>query len=176
MQDNQPRDTPLVHLLSFAHSATCAATPIEMPASSSANASLLGISRPSLRKSLKLLWQQRGPRKREVFAVPKKPNADLGHLLSRPGMEGRTRRAPRRRQTEGWSLLSQVLLTHSGCSASRSHATPTQSTDYVAVPQEVAPLLAAAECHLNIRCNCRQRVRRDSVSGFVEAWAFSTFC
>jgi IS605 OrfB family transposase len=40
-----------------------------------------------------------------------------------------------------------VLLTNYGCSMSRSHATYTRITDYVAVPEEAAPLLVAAECH-----------------------------
>ena len=59
-----------------------------------------------------------------------------GYLPTLLGLEGRTRKA----QKGGWSLLYQVLLTHYGYSASRSHATYTRTTDYVAVPEEAAPL------------------------------------
>ncbi len=34
------------------------------------------------------------------------------------------------------------------CSMSRSHATSTRRTDYLAVPEEAAPLLVAVECHM----------------------------
>jgi len=129
MQDNQPKDTPLVLHWCSVQSAGCAAMPTEMPAFSSANASLLGITRPSLRKSLKLLWQQRGPRKWEVFQAPKSPKVKEGSLPTTPGMEQGTRRAPRRIQCSGQRTLYQVLLTHSGCSTSRSHATSTRTTD-----------------------------------------------
>ena len=114
--------------------------PTEMPAWSLANASLLGINKPSLRKSLKLLWQQRSPRKWEVFQAPKSPKAKEGSLPTTQGMEQGTRRAPRKMQGSGQRTLHQVLLTHSGCSTSRSHATYTRTTDYVAVPEEAAPL------------------------------------
>jgi hypothetical protein len=55
-------------------------------------------------------------------------------------MEQGTRRAPHRIQCSPSRTLYQVLLTHSGCSTSRSHATYTRTTDYVAVPEEAAPL------------------------------------
>ena len=56
MQENQRKDTPQVRRWCTVLSATCAATPIETHLSSSANACLLGINKPLLRKSLKLLW------------------------------------------------------------------------------------------------------------------------
>ena len=133
-------DIPLVLHWCSVQYAGCAAMPTEMPAWSLANASLLGINNPSLRKSLKLLWQQRGPRKWEVFQAPKSPKAKEGSLPTMQGMEQGTRRAPRRMQDSGQRTLHQVLLTHSGCSTSHSHATYTRTTDYVAVPEEAAPL------------------------------------
>ncbi len=47
----------------------------------------------------------------------------------------------------GWLRVYRVLLTHYGYSTSRSHATSTRITDYVAVPEEAAGLLDRAECH-----------------------------
>src|SRR6266566_6704042 len=140
MRENQPKDTSLVLHWCSVQNAGCAAMPTEMPALSSANASLLVINSPSLRKSLKLLWQQRGPRKWEVFQAPKSPKAKEGPLPTTQGMEQGTRRAPRRIHCSGRRTVHQVLLTNSGCSASRSHATDTRTTDYVAVPEEAAPL------------------------------------
>jgi hypothetical protein len=140
MRENRPKDTSLVLHWCSVQNAGCAAMPTEMPALSSANASLLVSNSPSLRKSLKLLWQQRGPRKWEVFQAPKSPKAKEGPLPTTQGMEQGTRRAPRRIHCSGRRTVHQVLLTNSGCSTSRSHATDTRTTDYVAVPEEAAPL------------------------------------
>jgi len=98
---------------------------------------------------------QRGPRKREVFAVPRTPKATEGHLPTVSGKETRTRRATRRRHQQGWWLMPRVWFANYGCSMSRSYATSTRTTDYATVPEEAAGFLNRAECHIRMDELCR---------------------
>jgi hypothetical protein len=49
----------------------------------------------------------------------------------------------------GWLSVSQVFLVNYDCSMSSGHAAHTRIIAYSGVPEEAAPLLVAAQCHLD---------------------------
>src|SRR5215831_1491319 len=105
------RAIPLGRLSCAAHSATCAATPIGMRASSSDNGSSRGIKSNRHRKSLSLLWQQRGSRKTQVLGVPtsQKPKLWAIHPF-RKGMEPPMGMAPPTSEPGRMGLLAPICL------------------------------------------------------------------
>jgi hypothetical protein len=102
-----------VRLSCSAPSATCAAMPIEMRASSSDNGSSRGIKRNRHRKSLSLLWRQGGSRKIQVLGVPtsQKPKLWAIHPF-RKGMEPPTGMAPPTSEPRRMGLLAPICLPH----------------------------------------------------------------
>jgi hypothetical protein len=89
---------------------------------------------------------QRGPRNREVFAVPRTPKTVEGHLPTLSGTEPRTRKAPRRGTGVGWARLPRLFLANYLCRLSSPYGTSTLAIDYAGV-EEAARLLDDAECH-----------------------------
>src|SRR6266487_3441145 len=81
-----------------------------------------------------------------VTLVPRTPNAEDGHLPTRPGMEPASSTAPLRTECMGWQILRQVFLVNYGGSMSSGYAAHTRTIAYSGVP-EAAGLLALAECH-----------------------------
>ena len=57
------------------------------------------------------------------------------HLFLQQGMQIATSMAPLKIGRSGWMSTAQIFLTHYGSHVSRSHATPTQETDYVGVSE-----------------------------------------
>jgi hypothetical protein len=102
---------------------------------------LLAINRLLSRKSLMLCCDvQRGPRKREVFAVPKKPKAPEGHLPTVSGMEPRTCRAPRKVHQQGWWLVNQIFLLNYDFHWSSDYVADTLEADYRGMSEEAVGL------------------------------------
>jgi hypothetical protein len=81
-----------------------------------------------------------------VLFSPKKPKAKKDHLSDLQGIATATGMAPLKKQRQGWMRLSRIFLANYGFHLSRSHATPTQETDYAGVSEAVG-LSAPAECH-----------------------------
>src|SRR5712691_7381974 len=110
---SRKRDIPPVRLSCSAPSAICVAMPIGMRAQSSDNGSSRGIKRNRHRKSLSLLWRQRGSRKTQVLGAPtsQKPKLWAIHPF-RKGMEPPTGMAPPTSEPRRMGLLAPICLPH----------------------------------------------------------------
>ena len=92
-----------------------------MPVCVSDSACLSALKNLSKKSLILLAEVEAESRKRQVFPAPRTPNAKVGHLLTRQGMETVTSMAPLKRKSIGWDLLSQLPLTNYGCHWSRDY-------------------------------------------------------